>query len=213
MLLPYTDQLNCGRQEILKRLKHFSSQFVLAGGTAIMLQIGHRLSYDFDCFTEKNLPKTLLVKVRRIIGRAIKIKLQTEEMITVKTAGDIEISFVWHPYKPLRKPVETDYISLFHLDDLVTNKALTIGRRGAWRDYVDLFFFLKWKLYDLEKIIKMSQKRFAGEFNDKLFLQQIVYFDDLKIIPTVFLKESYTPSEIKAFLERQVERYVKKIIA
>ena len=96
------------------------------------------------------------------------------------------------------------------IDDLVTNKTLTIDRRGAWRDYVDLFFFLKWKVYDIEKIIKLSEQRFRPEFNDKLFLQQLVYFDDLKLVPTNFIKESYSHIKIKSFLEKQVRDYLKK---
>jgi len=46
----FLDQLDKERRQVFKKLKVFSSSFVLAGGTAIMLQIGHRLSYDFDLF-------------------------------------------------------------------------------------------------------------------------------------------------------------------
>src|SRR3990172_6529274 len=77
--------------------------------------------------------------------------------------GNIDISFVWDPYSPLCQPIKTQGISLYHLDDLVTNKAITLGRRPARRDYVDLFFFLKWKLYTISDIINMSNKRFGGE--------------------------------------------------
>lgn len=212
MLLQYMDRLSSERQEVFSKLKSFSPQFVLAGGTAIMLQIGHRLSFDFDCFSDNILPNTLLYKTKKIFGRFIKIEFQTSEIIAIKNQKGVEISFVWHPYKALRSPLQTESISLFHLDDLVTNKALTIGRRGAWRDYIDLFFFLKWNLYDLEEIINLSLKRFGGEFNEKLFLQQLVYFDDLKIVPTTFLKESYTDKEIQSYLEKEVESYLAKLL-
>ena len=210
MLPRYLDRLDPERQEVFKKLKAFSDEFILAGGTAIMLQIGHRQSYDFDCFTEKDLSKNLLKKIIKIFGSTFSIELQTSEMITIQTKSKVDISFVWHPYQPLKKPVKTDSLSLFHLDDLVTNKALTIGRRGAWRDYVDLFFFLKWKLYNIKKIIQLSDQRFRPEFNDKLFLQQLVYFDDLKLVPTNFIKESYSHIKIKSFLEKQVRDYLKK---
>jgi len=81
-----------------------------------------------------------------------------------------------------------------------------------WRDYVDLFFFLKWRFYSIKKIIALAKEKFGGEFNEKLFLGQLVYFDDIKIVPTVFLKESYTDDEIKSFLEKEVEAYIKKIL-
>lgn len=44
MLQQYLDQLSPERQAVFKKLKHFADRFTLAGGTAIMLQIGHRLS-------------------------------------------------------------------------------------------------------------------------------------------------------------------------
>jgi len=87
-------------------------------------------------------------------------------------------------------------------NDLAANKAYNVGRRGAWRDYIDLFFLLKWKYYSIDKLIKLAELKFSGEFNSKLFLEQLVYFKDLTIATTDFLKESYTDSEIKEFLEK-----------
>jgi len=75
-----------------------------------------------------------------------------------------------------------------------------------------LFFFLKWKLFTIDALIALAVKKFAGEFNPKLFLQQLVYFDDIKVVDTIFLKESYSPSEIKAFLEKSVKDYLKKVL-
>ena len=213
MLPLYMDQLEEERQEVFKKLKSFSSQFVLAGGTAIMLQIGHRKSFDFDCFCEAaELPFDLLTKVNKVFGRSLKIVFESSEILIIRTEKEIDISFVAHPFKILRPVIRTSWISLFHLDDLVANKAYTIGRRNTWRDYVDLFFFLKWRLYSIEKIIALAKEKFGGEFNEKLFLGQLVYFGDIKIVPTFFLKESYTDDEIKSFLEKGVEAYIKKIL-
>lgn len=214
MLPQYLDQLSHERQEVFKKLKRFSDKFVLAGGTAIMLQIGHRMSFDFDCFSLSSLPQTriLMQKVKRIFGKIILVSVETSEQLTFKTHDGIGITFVHYPYKPLGKVIETGFMPLFHLDDLAANKAYTIGRRDTWRDYVDLFFLLKWKLYDLETIIALAEKKFGGEFNEKLFLGQLTYFDDLDVVATEFLKGSYTPAQIKSFLEKEVEAYVRKIL-
>lgn len=209
----YTGQLDSARKEVFEKLSVFANTFVLAGGTAIMLQIGHRLSYDFDCFTEDPLPKTLRHRVRKIFGTSIVTEVDEEWMLTVRTKTSVEVSFVHHPYPSLQKPVRTPYISLFHMDDLAANKASVIGRRPAWRDYVDLFLILKWRLYSLNTLIELAEKKFAGEFNPKLFLQQLVYFDDIKVVETTFLKKSYTPPEIKAFLDKSVREYLKKVLA
>lgn len=212
MLPPYTDRLDNERQRAFSRLSAFSNRFTLAGGTAMMLQIGHRLSYDFDCFSTVPLSKILPTSVHKIFGESLIVEVDEEWMYSVRTKDGIVVSFVHHPYPTLRKPVRTEFLPLFHLDDLAANKANVIGRRPAWRDYVDLFFFLKWKMYSMEALITLASKKFASEFNPKLFLQQLVYFEDVREAETTFLKESYSPKKIKIFLESQVDAYLKTVL-
>lgn len=212
MLHLYLDQLDKERQAVFHKLAAFANEYSLAGGTALMLQIGHRLSYDFDCFSTSPPSKFIIPKIKRVFSVTGSPTISTPEMISFTLPGNIDVSFVWDPY-PLTKPsIKTSGISLYHLDDLATNKAITIGRRPAWRDYVDIFFFLKQNIYKLEDIIAMSCKRFDGEFNEKLFLQQLTYFDDVPVAQTVYLKDSYTPDDIKSFLAHQVTSYLKTVL-
>ncbi|EKE14983.1 MAG: hypothetical protein ACD_12C00207G0001 [uncultured bacterium] len=213
MLPQFTDRLDKERQLVFQKLKSFSKKFVLAGGTAIMLQIGRRLSYDFDCFCEEwELPLNIMTKARQVFGSKIIVKLQTPEMISFTTETGIEVSFVSHPFKILQSVIRTDTISLFHLDDLAANKAYTIGRRNTWRDYVDIFIFMKSKIYSLKKIIELADKKFKGEFNEKLFLGQLTYFKDLDAVHVEYLNQSYSEQEIKQYLENEVSSYVKSKI-
>ena len=52
-------------QEIFSWLENFKDYY-LAGGTALALQIGHRISVDFDLFYSENIPKDLLRKIKTI---------------------------------------------------------------------------------------------------------------------------------------------------
>jgi len=193
---------------VWQKLKVFKKNFILAGGTALMLQIGHRLSYDFDCFSEKKISRNLLKQVISLFGNRTTVEVNSSDFLLVRTKANIKIDFVYHPFPILREPIKTNSLSLFHLDDLTANKANVIGRRGQWRDYIDLFFVLKQKLYILPEIITLAEKKFRAEFNDKLFLQQLVYFDDLKITMTKYLNEDYTDKQIKQELEKQVHTFV-----
>ena len=208
----FLDQLDHERQRVFDKLAAFADTFVLAGGTAIMLQIGHRMSYDFDCFSLDSPPKTILSKVKRVFGTNVYPTIQTQDFLTVYTPERIELTFAKHPFKPLRPFIQTSSIPLFHTDDLAANKAYTIGRRPAWRDYVDLFFVLQRDLYTLEKVIQLAEQKFSGEFNAKLLLPQLTYFEDIKPAETTFLKESYTDEAIKAFLKDQVDAYLKTVL-
>jgi len=52
-------------REIFDNIRYFPF-FYLAGGTGLALQLGHRISIDFDFFWEKYIPKDLLPKVRKV---------------------------------------------------------------------------------------------------------------------------------------------------
>lgn len=208
MLQLFTDRLDPARQIIFDKLKEFADDYVLAGGTAMMLQIGHRESYDFDCFSPNYLPITLKPKTKRVFGKYITFQLETSEMMMITVENGVQISFVWHPYPPLKPAIHTRSMPLFHMDDLVTNKAMTIGRRSAWRDYVDLFIVIKWHLYTLDQIVLLSKKRLKKEFNEKLFLEQLTYFTDIDISDTKFLKENYSVEQIQEGLRTEVKKYL-----
>jgi hypothetical protein len=211
--LPYLDRLDSERRIVFKKLAPFKNRYALAGGTAIMLQIGHRQSYDFDCFSS-NLPEQKTVTtVKRIFSVTGKPTIATPEMITFTLPKKIDVTFVWDPYSPLRQPLPTESIPLYHLDDLAANKARTIGRRAAWRDYVDMFFLFKWNYFTLKQIISLSDKKFGDDFSQKLFLQQLTYYDDIEVDKNiVFLKESYTPKQIKEYLKKTVRAYLQSIL-
>lgn len=211
-LPPYVDRFDRGRQDVFRKLKAFADRFVLAGGTAMMLQIGHRLSYDFDCFSLEPFTEALESSVHKIYGSDTTLRVNTGEVMTFTTRNNIEITFVYHPFPFLQTPVPTTSIALFHLDDLAAHKAYTIGRRGAWRDYVDIFILLKWDLYTMQALIELAGKKFGNEFSDKLFLEQLTYYEDLNIVQTKFLKDSYKPSEIKEYLGKSVEEYLKSAL-
>ena len=208
----FLDRFDNARKTVWSKLSALHPPFVLAGGTAIMLQIGHRESYDFDCFTQRELPASLYRTAARIFGRNTQKKMETPDMLTVVTPQSVEITFIAYPYVPLRPPIATGSLPLFHLDDLAANKAHTLGRRNVWRDYVDLFFLMKWGYYDLRAIITLAEKKYGSEFNSRLFTGQLGYFDDVSIVPTVFLKESDIPEEIKSYLEKQVTAYLKTVL-
>lgn len=201
----FTRALDNNRKKIFQKLSSFSNEFVLAGGTAIMFLIHHRQSFDFDCFSEKPLKKNLLSKVSQVFGDNINIQIDTPDLLLFTTAEGVKIDFVNFPYSPLHKLTEKCPIPIFDLKDLASNKAYAIGRRATWRDYVDMFFLLK--QYDLSTIIKESKKRFKGEFSEKLYLGQLIYYEDLEITPIQFLQESYTPEQIKNYLQKKVQKY------
>lgn len=70
-------------------------------------------------------------------------------------------------------------LTLFSVKDIAIKKAYTIGRGGEYRDYFDLYAILKEKYIGLAEVISTAKKIYGSVFEEKLFLQQLVYLDDL----------------------------------
>lgn len=208
----FLDQLfDLKRKEIFQKLFGFKKVAVLGGGTAIALQLGHRKSYDFDLFTKQLISPKVKQEVLTTFGKGkIQVLNDTSRELTFFTQDQVKITFLYFPFPPLHPLVANLPLSLFGLEDLVSNKAYLLGRRPAYRDYIDIYFLLKYGL-SLKQIIKEAQKRFGGGFSEKLFLEQLTYFDDLDNFEIKFMgKKQPTPPEVKNFLEKEVRNYLSR---
>ena len=98
------------------------------------------------------------------------------------------------------------------VQEIAVQKAYTIGRRGEYRDYFDLYTILQENVMTLNTIIKTAEDKYGNIFNSKLFLEQLVYFDDLltlEIIPFDSAELPH-PQEVKAYFEKAVKSYLSK---
>lgn len=205
----YLEILDKERREILEKLKEFSSLGYLAGGTALALQLCHRISLDFDFFIKKPMSRRILKKSKEVFGEKIEVVRETGDQITIITPQKIKVDFIYYWYPLISSLVETPWVNFASIFDIAADKAVSLGRRATWRDYVDIFFLLKREKVSLEKIISLAKEKFKGEFNEALFLEQLVYFKDLEMTKIEFLQEKHQEGEIKKFLENEVWRYLK----
>lgn len=207
----YLDVLDKPRQAVLKKLGIFARlDGVLAGGTALALQLRHRRSEDFDIFFPGLISQNLKRLLFSISQKPITTRLDNSRQLTITDGQNIKTTLVQHEFAPLHQLVKDEGLPLFHLTDLASNKAFTLGKRGIWRDYVDLFFLLKSGKVTLEQIIDESERRFSEQFAPKLFLEQLVYSKDITDFNIDYIAENYSPPEVMSFLEKEVKAYLKR---
>lgn len=204
----FLEILDKDRQEIFPTLAKFSNDGVLAVGTAIALQIGHRLSYDFDIFTHKPITASLWSKVKRVFGRNCVKTMGTKTQLNFYSPQSVRLTFYFAGFSPLFPTVKTGSIDLFDLKDLATNKAYTVGQRGKWRDYVDLYFLLKEKHISLDELITLSIKRYGSDFPEKLFLEQLSYFGDLDDLNIKYCRDTVAPETVQNFLIDSAKKFI-----
>jgi len=199
------------RQLVFQQLSYFKTFGYLAGGTALALQIGHRVSYDFDIFCPEEIKANFPARVRdKIVIKETLINNGDE--FTFLTEEDIKISFIYYPFELDNLIIEDKNLPIKLLSPLgiVASKAYALNRRNVWRDYLDIYYVIKNGLATLDDIIHTAQKVYKELFNEKLFLAQLVYTDDIsstEIIKTQLLKKMATLEEIKLYFQQAVDDY------
>lgn len=181
--------------DLLPLIKEFSKDFILVGGTAIALHIGHRQSIDFDLFSYGELKNA---KIKRKILRYRKIDktyISTTEEYTL-IINSVKMTFYDFPYKIKASEFLDKKIRLPDLLTLAAMKAFALGNRGKWKDYVDLYFILK-NYYSLEEISKKGEEVFGGEFNGRIFREALGYFKDINYSEKVaYMKGFAVPDRV-----------------
>ncbi|KOS07563.1 hypothetical protein AM493_17080 [Flavobacterium akiainvivens] len=130
--------------ELMQRLMkdEVLKDFVLVGGTALSLKIGHRLSVDIDLFRQDGFD---VKELRSYLESYYKAQpTQDFENSVMTFIDDIKVDLISHQYRYL-KPVETiEGIRLVSLEDIGAMKLLAIAQSGRRiKDFVDMYYLLE----------------------------------------------------------------------
>lgn len=207
----HLDILDEPRQRIFAALRKLPRGGVLGGGTAIALQLRHRYSYDFDVFyAGRDIPRRWLQSLGKRLGiRVTRPIRDTDSELTVLLSGNVKLSLIAYPFPPLHRMVRTSAIPLYDLRDLASSKAYTIGRRGEWRDYVDLDACIERGGIAFRTIIREATRRFRDAFSESLFLQQLTYSEDVTDRKVSWIGRGSSPRAIERRLAKRVQAYLK----
>lgn len=201
----YLEAIKLKRKKIFKKLKNFP-EFYLAGGTALALQLGHRISVDFDLFSERSIPLNFLAKIERNFKNSkIIILIEHSEQVSVKVDGT-KIDFVKYSFPLIFQPIKFQEINILQIPEIAVMKAYTLGRRATLKDYIDLYFVLKKRHITIEEIIKFAKKKYKDEFDPRLFLEQLIFLKDVKSMKIEFLKEKVTKNQLQKFFEEEIKK-------
>lgn len=175
----------------------FLKGFYLAGGTALALQLGHRISVDLDFFSDNPIRRTLLSEIEGIFG-PVHILVKNKDELTV-IANEVKMTFLHYPFLLLHPTVFSNIVPLASVKDIVSMKAYTLGRRQSIKDYIDLYFIFLKNLISLSDAMEEARKKYGDIFNDRLFLEQLLYSDDLEDEEINWIQEKVGKETIRDF--------------
>lgn len=172
------------------------------------LHIGHRLSVDFDLFSSQTtLSPQLLRQVKKIFtGSAIAVTYGSAEQLNL-LIDNVKFTFFAFGYPLVYPTVLYKKVPLIKIQELAAMKAFSVGKRLSYKDYVDWYFLLKENYVRLNDVIRIAQKKFGNDFNDRLFLGQLVSLEGIHTQKIDFLRGEIGRKTIQKFLEQTVREY------
>lgn len=170
------------------------------------LQINHRVSADFDFFSETKIAQGLFRQIeKKFKTEPITVQVNNPEELTL-TIGGVKLTFLYYPFPALGKFAYYQKLKLLNIPEIGAAKAYALGRRATYRDYIDLYFILSEKHTGLAELMALSKKKYQRHFDPRLFLEQLIYLEDVEDLEVRFLKQPVTKQEVERFFQKEVRK-------
>jgi hypothetical protein len=160
--------------------------FVLYGGTAISLHLGHRRSVDFDFFHDRPLKKDLVRAAFPFMARATVLQDAANTLTVLAPAGRsrdssrVKLSFfggitTGRVGDPLL--TQDGVLEVASLNDLMAHKLKVILLRPEAKDYEDIAAMIRAGV-SLTQGLAAARAMFGKAFQPAAALKAAVYFED-----------------------------------
>jgi hypothetical protein len=168
--------------------------FHLVGGTALALQIGHRISIDIDLFTRDDYD---VDDVLNLFIRKYGFQRNYQRGKTLKGIIDgVMVDLIRHDYEELQV-IEDDRIRMLSAKDIAAMKLNAITGNGTRvKDFIDVYFLLD--QFRLEEMVEFYKTKYQQD-DGLMILRSLVYFDDVDLAewPRLFRETSLTFEQVK----------------
>ena len=149
--------------------------FNLAGGTALALYLGHRVSVDLDLFTPESFDAG---ELEAFLSQRYGFQTAFRRPDTLKGMIDgVKIDCIAHKYAYLRQPYAESGIRLYSIEDIVAMKLSAIADDGSrLKDFVDIACLsTRIPFYEM---LKCYERKFPQANVIRPF-KALTYFDDI----------------------------------
>jgi predicted nucleotidyltransferase component of viral defense system len=171
------------------------SDFYLAGGTALAMRLGHRVSVDLDFFSEKAFNEAALIDKLVSIGD-LRIFQKAPRSVT-GSIDEVKVSFLGYEYPILTTGTLWSGVTIASMEDIACMKLDALSSRGTKRDFIDLYFIAK--QIPLIDILRLFEQKFAAiRYNILHIKKSLVYFEDAESEP---MPKMLVPVEWRAVKE------------
>jgi hypothetical protein len=178
---PKIEILPMSQRKLWVEMGETPGHFVLYGGTALALRLGHRQSEDFDFFSNESFEPSALIRGVGYLKQA-RVDQRGDNTLTVvaERSGPVRLSFfgdlhMSHVYEPDLAP--DNGLQVASLLDLAATKLRTIQQRAEVKDYRDLDAAIGSGI-SLAEGLAAAVAIYGKAFNSLATLKALTYFKD-----------------------------------
>ncbi|MCF6332151.1 MAG: nucleotidyl transferase AbiEii/AbiGii toxin family protein [Draconibacterium sp.] len=208
----YKETIEPGALKLIRDLQkeQFLESFLLAGGTSLALQIGHRKSIDIDLFSRNNFDAQML-------SAFLEEKYNFSEQYIYKNTlkgiiNGVFVDIITHNYPLVDKPETKEGINLISIKDIAAMKINAISGNGTRvKDFIDIFFILDiLPISEIMKCFSIKYKR-RNEFHA---FKSLTYFNDIETSawPVMLANKDIDIDAIKHKLIEHSKKYIDGLI-
>lgn len=193
----------------------FIRNYTLVGGTALSIQIQHRLSEDLDFIFDgdKLNINTIKRNLNKIFCDYRIIRQENNDQIDI-VIGETKLTFftteaVTIPFSVKANSFLYKNLNIANIEVIASLKMATISQRNTIRDYYDLYFISKYHI-DLKKIID-NTKKFFPNLSPITYSETLIYTNDIQendLSNHLSPKEEVTKQDISDFFILELKKII-----
>ena len=179
---PRVDALPPPQQRLWRELGGTPPGFVLYGGTALAVRLGHRQSVDFDFFSSAGVDSGRMLREAPYL-RGAEVVQRGPDTLTclVDRGGPVRVSFFGG--LRLRRVADPDApaapaVRIASLLDLAATKAEVVQTRAAAKDYLDVDALIRHAGVPLPDALGAAAAVFGPSFNPVPTVKALSFFGD-----------------------------------
>jgi hypothetical protein len=156
--------------------------WVLYGGTAIALRLGHRASVDFDFFNDGPLHRSALTDPSPTLARATVLQDRSDTLTVLAGPAErqaVKVSFfAGLRFGRVGSPELTDdgVLNVASTDDLLAHKLKVVLQRVEAKDYVDVMALVD-SGAPLDRALAAARAMYSPAFQPSECLKALTFFD------------------------------------
>lgn len=182
----------------------------LAGGTALALQLGHRISVDLDFFTGMEFDETMLASS---LGNFPEFVEEGKAWRTIwGKVGETKFSLFYYKYPLIGKSLIFEGLNLASKEDIAAMKIHAVSDRGTKRDFIDLYMLAQ--EFGLDDILEFYDDKY-GDLESRSYhlIRALDYFSDADhegVSPKMLIDLSW--EKVKEYFANESLRLARKYL-